>query len=118
MAECKARQNRDERVLVTTLTKRMSEDLTSYLNQMGVTARYLHSDIDTLERMAIIHDLRAGEFSVLVESTCSGKGWIYRRFPWWPFWMRTRKAFCVQPDLWCRHLAAPQETRRQSVFVC
>jgi excinuclease ABC subunit B len=51
---------------VTTLTKRMSEDLTDYLNQMGVVAKYLHSDIDTLERMAIIQALRAGEFFVLV----------------------------------------------------
>ena len=53
-------------VLVTTLTKRMAEDLTEYLNSMGVAARYLHSDIDTMERMAIIKALRAGEFDVLV----------------------------------------------------
>jgi excinuclease ABC subunit B len=66
LGECKARVARDERVLVTTLTKRMAEDLTDYLNQMGVCARYLHSDIETLERMAIIQALRAGEFSVLV----------------------------------------------------
>jgi excinuclease ABC subunit B len=66
LAECKARKARDERVLVTTLTKRMAEDLTDYLQQMGVEARYLHSDIDTLERMAIIRALRAGEFFVLV----------------------------------------------------
>ncbi|MGE4553274.1 MAG: excinuclease ABC subunit UvrB, partial [Desulfovibrionaceae bacterium] len=66
LGECRARAARDERVLVTTLTKRMAEDLTTYLNEMGVTARYLHSDIDTLERMAIINALREGEFSVLV----------------------------------------------------
>jgi excinuclease ABC subunit B len=66
LAECRKRGERDERVLVTTLTKRMAEDLTEHLNQMGVAARYLHSDIDTLERMAIIQALRAGEFSVLV----------------------------------------------------
>jgi excinuclease ABC subunit B len=66
LSECKARVERNERVLVTTLTKRMAEDLTDYLNQMGVAARYLHSDIETLERMAIIQALRAGEFSVLV----------------------------------------------------
>ena len=66
LAECKARQARDERVLVTTLTKRMAEDLTEYLNQMGVAARYLHSDIETLERMAIISALRRGEFVALV----------------------------------------------------
>ncbi|MBG0789256.1 MAG: excinuclease ABC subunit UvrB [Desulfovibrionaceae bacterium] len=66
LAECKKRRKRDERVLVTTLTKRMAEDLTDYLNQMGVVAKYLHSDIDTIERMAIIQALRKGEFFVLV----------------------------------------------------
>ncbi|MGE4422682.1 MAG: excinuclease ABC subunit UvrB [Pseudodesulfovibrio sp.] len=66
LAECKKRRARDERVLVTTLTKRMAEDLNDYLNQMGVQAKYLHSDIDTLERMAIIKALREGEFFVLV----------------------------------------------------
>ena len=66
LAECKKRQSRNERVLVTTLTKRMAEDLNDYLNSMGVASRYLHSDIDTLERMAIIQALREGEFFVLV----------------------------------------------------
>lgn len=66
LSECKKRQSRDERVLVTTLTKRMAEDLNDYFNSMGVPSRYLHSDIDTLERMAIIQALRAGEFFVLV----------------------------------------------------
>ena len=54
------------RVLVTTLTKRMAEDLTEYLDEHGVRVRYLHSDIDTVERMEIIRDLRMGEFDVLV----------------------------------------------------
>ncbi len=66
MAECKERVARNERVLVTTLTKRMAEDLTEYLNNMGIHARYLHSDIDTLERVSILQALRAGEFDVLV----------------------------------------------------
>ena len=56
----------DERVLVTTLTKRMAEDLTDYLMEHNVRVRYLHSDIDTVERVEIIHDLRAGKFDVLV----------------------------------------------------
>jgi excinuclease ABC subunit B len=56
----------DERVLITTLTKRMAEDLTDYLHEHGVRVRYLHSDIDTVERMEIIRDLRLGEFDVLV----------------------------------------------------
>ena len=66
LGECKARAARGERVLVTTLTKRMAEDLTEYFNDMGVSSRYLHSDIDTLERIAIIKALRSKEFDVLV----------------------------------------------------
>ena len=57
---------RDERVLVTTLTKRMAEDLTEYLDEHGVRVRYLHSDIETVERVEIIRDLRLGKFDVLV----------------------------------------------------
>ncbi|PSJ47575.1 excinuclease ABC subunit B [Zobellella endophytica] len=66
LSEAKMRAERDERVLVTTLTKRMAEDLTEYLNEHGVRVRYLHSDIDTVERMEIIRDLRLGQFDVLV----------------------------------------------------
>ena len=66
LAECRARAAADERVLVTTLTKRMAEDLTEYMGDMGVRTRYLHSDVETLERVAIIQALRAGEFDVLV----------------------------------------------------
>jgi len=66
MAECRTRVAAGERVLVTTLTKRMAEELNEYLNSMGVPAKYLHSDIDTLERVAIIRSLRQGDFSVLV----------------------------------------------------
>ena len=60
------RVGRGERVLVTTLTKRMAEDLTEYYQELGVKVRYLHSDINTLERMEIIRDLRLGEFDVLI----------------------------------------------------
>ena len=66
IAECLQRHKKDERVLVTTLTKRMAEDLTEFLQDRGIPTKYLHSDIDTLERVAIIQALRAGEFSVLV----------------------------------------------------
>jgi excinuclease ABC subunit B len=66
MEEIRQRVKIGERVLVTTLTKRMAEDLTDYLREAGIKVRYLHSDIDTLERMAIIRDLRQGEFDVLV----------------------------------------------------
>jgi excinuclease ABC subunit B len=57
---------KNERVLITTLTKRMAEDLTDYLNELGLKVRYLHSEIDTIERVEIIRDLRLGEFDVLV----------------------------------------------------
>jgi excinuclease ABC subunit B len=66
LAEIRLRAARNERVLVTTLTKRMAEDLTEYYHDLGVRVRYLHSDIETLERVRILRDLRKGEFDVLV----------------------------------------------------
>jgi len=66
LGEIRVVVERGERVLVTTLTKRMSEDLTEYLVDLGVKARYLHSEIDTLERVEILRDLRLGKFDVLV----------------------------------------------------
>jgi excinuclease ABC subunit B len=66
LGEIKLRADRQERVLVTTLTKRMAEDLTDYLSDNGVRVRYLHSDIDTVERVEILRDLRLGTFDVLV----------------------------------------------------
>ncbi len=66
MAECREAAARNQRVLVTTLTKRMAEDLTEYLQESGIRVRYLHSDIETLERVEIIRDLRLGAFDVLI----------------------------------------------------
>ena len=66
LGEIRIRALKDERVLITTLTKRMAEDLTDFLDDNGVRVRYLHSDIDTVERVEIIRDLRLGEFDVLV----------------------------------------------------
>ncbi|MGI9302976.1 MAG: excinuclease ABC subunit UvrB [Gammaproteobacteria bacterium] len=66
LSEINERAKKNERVLITTLTKRMAEDLTEYLNEHGVRVRYLHSDIETVERVEIIRDLRLGEFDVLV----------------------------------------------------
>ena len=66
LSEINLRKDLDERVLVTTLTKRMAEDLTSYLKEYGVKVAYLHSDIDTVERVKIIHELRTGVYDVLV----------------------------------------------------
>ncbi|HYW91894.1 MAG TPA: excinuclease ABC subunit UvrB [Gammaproteobacteria bacterium] len=66
LGECRERAEAGERVLVTTLTKRMAEDLTEYLQEHGIRVRYLHSDIDTVERVEILRDLRLAEFDVLV----------------------------------------------------
>mgnify|MGYP001171848625 FL=1 len=66
LAEIRFRAEKRERVLVTTLTKRMAEDLASYYQELGIKVRYLHSDIDTLERVKILRDLRLGEFDVLI----------------------------------------------------
>ncbi|MCY4319757.1 MAG: excinuclease ABC subunit UvrB, partial [Alphaproteobacteria bacterium] len=66
MAECRDASQRGQRVLVTTLTKRMAEDLTEYMHESGIRVRYLHSDVETLERIEIIRDLRLGAFDVLI----------------------------------------------------
>jgi excinuclease ABC subunit B len=66
LGEIRQRVQRKERVLVTTLTKRMSEDLTEYYSELDVRCRYLHSDVDTLERIELLRDLRRGEFDVLI----------------------------------------------------
>lgn len=66
ISEINIRVERKERVLLTTLTKKMAEDLTDYLEDLGIKVRYMHHDVDTIERMEIIHDLRLGEFDVLV----------------------------------------------------
>ncbi len=66
MTEIHARAERDERVLVTTLTKKMAEDLTDYLLENGVRVRYLHSEVDTLRRVELLRELRLGEYDVLV----------------------------------------------------
>lgn len=66
LGEIKKRVERGERVLVTTLTKKMAEDLTEYYNELGIRARYMHSDIDTLDRIVLLRDLRLGKFDVLI----------------------------------------------------
>ena len=66
VSEINIRTQRGERVLVTTLTKAMAEDLTAYLEGFDIKVRYMHHDVDTIERMEIIRDLRLGEFDVLV----------------------------------------------------
>lgn len=81
IGEINARTPRQERVLVTTLTKKMAEDLTSYLQGAGIRVRYMHHDVDTIERMEIIRDLRLGTFDVLGASNSSGRGWTCPRSP-------------------------------------
>ena len=74
MEEVKVRVDRGERAIVTTLTKRMAEDLTDYLRELGVKVQYLHSEVDTLERVAILRDLRLGVFDVVVGITLLREG--------------------------------------------
>ena len=85
------------RTLVTTLTKKMAEDLTDYLRELGINVRYLHSEIDTLERVEILRDLRLGEFDVLVGINLLRRGWTFRRLGWWPYWMPIRKVSYGRP---------------------
>lgn len=84
------------KVLITTLTKRMAEDLTDYLKDIGIRVRYLHSDIDTLERAEIIRDMRLDVFDVLIGINLLREGLIFRRLLWWQSWMRIKKDSCVQ----------------------
>jgi excinuclease ABC subunit B len=85
-----------ERVLVTTLTKRMAEDLTQYYQELGVRVRYLHSDIETLERVEILRDLRRGEFDVLVGINLLREGSICPKCRWWRSSTPTRKGSCAR----------------------
>jgi excinuclease ABC subunit B len=83
------------RTLVTVLTKRMAEDLTEYLHEQGVRVRYMHSDIDTLERIEIIRDLRLGAFDVLVGINLLREGLDIPECGWSPSSTPTRRASCA-----------------------
>jgi excinuclease ABC subunit B len=95
IAEIREREKRSERVLVTTLTKRMAEDLTDYLQQVGIRVRYMHADIDAIERIEILRDLRLGRFDVLVGINLLREGWTCRKSRWSRSWTPTRKASCA-----------------------
>lgn len=84
------------KVLITTLTKRMAEDLTDYMKELGIRVKYLHSDIDTLERAEIIRDCVWMCLMFWLELICSGKDWIFRRSHLWRFWMQTKRDSYVQ----------------------
>jgi excinuclease ABC subunit B len=91
LERCKERVAKGERVLVTALTKRLCEDLSSYLADQGLRVRYLHSDIDTLDRVQILTDLRTGEFDVLVGVNLLREG---PRCRWCASSTRTRRVSC------------------------
>ena len=98
------------RVLVTTLTKRMAEDLTEYLHEAGLKVRYIHSDVDTLERIEIIRDLRLGAFDVLVGINLLREGLDIPNAPWWRSSTPTRKAICARALRWSRPSAGRRAT--------
>lgn len=98
------------RSLVTVLTKRMAEDLTEYLHENGVRVRYMHSDIDTVERIEIIRDLRLGAFDVLVGINLLRKASTSPRSRWSPSWTRTRKGSCAPKPRSSRPLAVRRAT--------
>lgn len=96
LSEIRKRVALGERVLATTLTKRMAEDLSDYLADHDVRVRYLHSDIDTVERVEIIATCAWAPSTCWWASTCCAKAWTCRRFRWWRSSMPTRKASCVR----------------------
>ncbi len=98
------------RTLVTVLTKRMAEDLTEYLHENGVRVRYMHSDIDTLERIEILRDLRLGAFDVLVGINLLREGSTSPSARWSPSSTPTRRASCARRPRWSRPSAAPPAT--------
>ena len=113
------RAERNERVLVTTLTKKMAEDLTDYFAEVGVRVRYLHSDIETLERIKILRDLRRGEFDVLVGINLLREGWTCPKSRSSRFSTPIRKAFCVPTQSLIQTMGrAARNVRRQSDSLC
>ena len=95
MEEIRKRVEVEERTLVTTLTKKMAEDLTDYLLEYGFKVRYLHSEVDTLERIQIIRELRLGEFDILVGVNLLREGSTCPRCRWSRSWTPTRRASCA-----------------------
>ncbi len=95
MSECREVVSQGGRVLVTTLTKRMAEDLTEYLHEAGIRVRYIHSDVDTLERLEIIRDLRLVPSTFWSVSTCCARAWTSRNAPWSASSTPTRRVTCA-----------------------
>lgn len=103
LGEIKIRTKKNERVLITTLTKKMAENLTDYLKEMGIKVRYLHSDIATIERAEIIRDLRLGKFDVLVGINLLREGLDMPEVSLVAILDADKEGFCVQ-----RHLSFKQ----------
>lgn len=110
LEQVRVRVERDERVLVTTLTKKMAEELTTYLAERGVKVEYLHSDVDTLRRVELLRELRLGTFDVLVGINLLREGLDLPEVSSSPSSTPTRKASCVPPARSSRRSAAPPET--------
>jgi excinuclease ABC subunit B len=93
--EIRKRTEKDERVLVTTLTKKMAEDLTDYFLELGIQVRYLHSDVDTLRRVELLRELRPASSTSSSASTSCGRASTCPRSPWWRSSTPTRRASCA-----------------------
>ena len=102
--------DKGERVLVTTLTKRMAEELNTYLINIGIRACYIHSDVETLDRVEILQNLRAGAIDVLVGVNLLREGLDLPEAPWWPSWMPTKRVSCVTCARSRRRLDVPRGT--------
>jgi excinuclease ABC subunit B len=110
IGEINARVERHQRTLVTTLTKKMAEDLSAYLTNAGIKCRYMHHDIDTMERMEIIRDLRLGEFDVLVGINLLREGLDIPEVSLVAIWTPTRRASSEARPALSRPSAARRET--------
>jgi excinuclease ABC subunit B len=95
LKEIKKKVETGDRTLVTALTKRMSEDLTNYFLEQGVRCKWLHSELDAIERIQVLRELREGAFDVLVGVTCCARGSTCPRWRWSPSSTPTRRAFCA-----------------------
>ena len=96
LGQIRATTAKGHRILVTTLTKKMAEDLADYLTEMGVKTHYLHSEVETFDRVEILRDLRLGCTTWWWGSTCCARGWICPRSRWWQFSTRTRRGTCAR----------------------
>jgi len=112
LGEINARTAKNERVLVTTLTKKMAEDLTDFLTEQGIKVKYMHHEVDTFERMEIIKDLRLGSIDVVVGINLLREGLDLPEVSLWRSWMPTRKASCAVRPASSRPLAARPATPR------